>query len=155
MGDMVDVDFELKSQLEQIAVVQQSCMCLHLQKAARTAARRFDEAFRPLGITSGQYSLLIALACRHPPSIGVLAKDMAMDRTTITANIKPLRRRGLIELVPDPKDARSRLVLLTTPGRALLKEAIPLWRTAQETTVEALSKEEVEQFRRGLKAVAG
>lgn len=139
---------------KQAAQVQQSCICLHLQKAARAAARQFDEAFRPLGITSGQYSLLVSLVRSKPPSIGQLALQMAMDRTTITANIKPLKKQGLLEAVPDPEDARSRLLTLTPAGKAVLGKALPLWKAAQNNTLEFLSSAEAKQLRINLRELA-
>ncbi|WP_299492064.1 MarR family winged helix-turn-helix transcriptional regulator [Acaryochloris sp. IP29b_bin.137] len=139
---------------KQAAQVQQSCICLHLQKAARAAARQFDEAFRPLGITSGQYSLLVSLVRSKPPSIGQLALQMAMDRTTITANIKPLKKQGLLKAVPDPEDARSRLLTLTPAGKAVLGKALPLWKAAQNNTLEFLSSEEAKQLRINLRELA-
>lgn len=139
---------------KQAAQVQQSCICLHLQKAARATARQFDEAFRPLGITSGQYSLLISLVRSKPPSIGQLALQMAMDRTTITANIKPLKKKGLLEAVPDPEDARSRLLTLTPAGKAVLGKALPLWKAAQNNTLEFLSSEEAKRLRINLRELA-
>ena len=77
--------------------VRDTCLCLHLQRAARAVARRFDEALRPLGLTSGQFSLLMSLNRPEPPTIGRVAGVLAMDRTTLTANLKPLERRGLVE----------------------------------------------------------
>ena len=133
---------------------QQSCMCLHLQKAACVAARQFDDAFRPLDLTSGQYSLLIALVRQESPSIGQLAENMAMDRTTVTANIKPLKKRGLLETVVDPTDARSRLLVLTPKGEALLKKALPLWQLAQAKLIEALSTNNQGQLLNALRKAA-
>jgi DNA-binding MarR family transcriptional regulator len=62
-----------------------------------------------------------------------VANLLAMDRTTLTANLKPLERRGLVEVAPDPADRRGRLLVLTDGGRGLLAEAMPLWRSAQES----------------------
>ena len=76
--------------------VRDTCLCLHLQRAARAVARRFDAALRPLGLTSGQFSLLMSLNRPEPPSIGSVSALLAMDRTTLTANLKPLERRGLV-----------------------------------------------------------
>src|SRR5215469_13636497 len=90
--------------------VRDNCLCLHAQRAARALARRFDEALRPIGITSGQFSLLMSLNRPQPPSIGSVAALLAMDRTTLTANLKPLERRGLIEIGVDPDDRRGRLL---------------------------------------------
>src|SRR3546814_5126925 len=77
--------------------VRDHCLCLAAQRAARALARRFDQALRPAGLTSGQFSLLMSLNRPKPPSIGSVAALLAMDRTTLTANLKPLERRGLVE----------------------------------------------------------
>src|SRR5436190_9076743 len=108
--------------------VRDTCLCLHLQRATRTVARRFDEALRPLGLTSGQFSLLMSLNRPEPPIIGHVAGVLAMDRTTLTANLKPLARRGLVEIRVDKADRRSRRLVLTPAGRSLLAAALPVWR---------------------------
>ena len=108
--------------------VRDCCLCLHLQRAARKVARRFDDALRPAGLTSGQFSLLMALNRPKPPSIAPLAEFLAMDRTTLTAALKPLERRGLISVTVDPDDRRSRLLRLTGKGRGLLAKALPIWK---------------------------
>ncbi len=113
-------------------MVRDSCLCLHVRRAARTIARRFDDAFRPLDLTSGQYSLLMSLNRPSAPHMKDVASLLAMDRTTLTANLKPLERRGLVEILPDPKDKRGRLLTLTKDGRALLARAFPIWQETQK-----------------------
>jgi DNA-binding MarR family transcriptional regulator len=108
--------------------VRDTCLCLHLQRAARVVARTFDDAFRPLGITQGQFSLLMSLNRPEPPAMGSVADLLAMDRTTLTANLKPLERRGLVRIKVDESDHRSRRLALTADGRALLAEATPIWK---------------------------
>lgn len=108
--------------------VRDACLCLHLQRAARVVARRFDDLFRPLGITQGQFSLLMSLNRPEPPTISSVADLLAMDRTTLTANLKPLQRRGLVRIKVDEDDRRSRRLALTADGRALLAEATPIWK---------------------------
>ena len=81
--------------------VRDACLCLHVQRAARALARRFDEVLRPLGLTQGQFSLLMSLNRPEPPSMGGVAALLAMDRTTLTANLKPLERRGLVKIAVD------------------------------------------------------
>ena len=108
--------------------VRDHCLCLHVQRAARALARRFDEALRPVKLTNGQFSLLISLSRPSPPSIGSVADLLAMDRTTLTAALKPLVRRGLVKIAPGKKDKRSRLLSLTPAGRKLLARAVPLWK---------------------------
>lgn len=108
--------------------VRDTCLCLQLQRTARVVARRFDELFRPLGITQGQFSLLMSLNRPEPPAMGSVADLLAMDRTTLTANLKPLQRRGLVRIKVDEHDRRSRRLALTADGRALLAKATPIWK---------------------------
>lgn len=108
--------------------VRDTCLCLHLQRTARAVARRFDEAFRPLGLTNGQYSLLMSLNRPEAPKMGDVAELLALDRTTLTANLKPLERRGLVSIEPDPSDKRSRRLKLTEKGEEMLLAAYPIWK---------------------------
>lgn len=109
-------------------IVRDSCLCLHAQRAARALARRFDAALRPYGLTNGQFSLLMSLNRPRPPRLGPVAELLAMDRTTLTAALKPLQRAGLVEVLPDPDDGRSRLLRLTPAGMERLAQALPAWR---------------------------
>jgi DNA-binding MarR family transcriptional regulator len=84
-------------------------------------------AGRPLGLTSGQFSLLNALNRPQPPSVGSVAQLLAMDRTTLTANLKPLERNGLVGQAIDTDDRRVRRLQLTDAGRAMLARAMPVW----------------------------
>ena len=102
---------------ETTLLVRDCCLCLHVQRAARTLARRFDDALRPFGLTNGQFSLLMSLNRPEPPSMGPVASLLAMDRTTLTAALKPLERRGLVEVLRDPSDRRSRILKLTGEGQ--------------------------------------
>jgi DNA-binding MarR family transcriptional regulator len=111
--------------------VRDTCLCLHVQRAARTLARRFDDALRPHGLTSGQFSLLTSLNRPAPAPMSAVASLLAMDRTTLTANLKPLERRRLVKVAVDPSDRRGRVVTLTAKGRKLLVEAFPAWRETQ------------------------
>lgn len=117
--------------------VRDSCLCLHVQRAARALARRFDDALRPLGLTNGQFSLMMSLNRPEPPGMAAVASLLGMDRTTLTAVLKPLQRRGLVKVTADPADGRGRLMTLTAKGRRLLARAVPVWRNTH-TAVEAL-----------------
>jgi len=134
--------------------VRDHCLCLAAQRAARTLARRFDEALRPVELTSGQFSLLMSLNQPAPPSIGSIAALLAMDRTTITANLKPLERRGLVETKVDPVDRRGRLLVLTVSGRDLLHNAFPIWRRTQNEVDGLLRRTDADVVREGLRALA-
>lgn len=107
--------------------VRDHCLCLYVQRAARALARRFDEALRPIGITQGQFSLLMSLNQPEPQPMGKVAAFLAVDRTTLTANIKPLERRGLLKVKVDIRDRRNRRLQLTPEGHRLLIKAMPIW----------------------------
>src|SRR5271155_3608340 len=110
MSSVAQVPFETTH------LVRDTCLCLHVQRAARALARRFDDALRPVGLTNGQFSLLMSLNRPVPAGLGSVANLLAMDRTTLTAALKPLERRGLVEIATDPVDRRSRLLTLTDEG---------------------------------------
>lgn len=131
-----------------------NCLCLHLQRAARVVARRFDEAFRPLELTNGQFSLLMALNYLEAPSIGYVSSLLAMDRTTLTANLKPLERRGLVKVAIDRADKRSRCLMLTASGRALLESAIPVWRRTHAEVERLLPSADPDHLRTDLRALS-
>lgn len=118
--------------------VRETCLCLHSQRAARAIARHFDEALRPLGLTAGQFSLLISLNRPEPPTIGPVADLLAVDRTTLTAAIKVLERRGLMTATPDPLDRRARRLALTPAGLELLRRAAPVWQAAHDVLDRAM-----------------
>jgi DNA-binding MarR family transcriptional regulator len=118
--------------------VRDCCLCLHVQRAARTLARRFDEALRPFGLTNGQFSLLMSLNRPEPAGMPSIAALLAMDRTTLTAALKPLKIRGLVKVVTDRADRRSRRLSLTSAGEDLLASAVPVWEQAHRE-VEALT----------------
>lgn len=133
--------------------VRDRCLCLHLQRAARAIGRRFDEALKPVGITSGQYSLLVSLNRPQPPRMGEVARLLAMDRTTLTAALKPLERRGLLTVTPDPGDKRSRRLRLTEAGLDLLEQAVPIWRNTHDAVDKLLRGESPDALRKDLLAL--
>lgn len=148
MSKTMDVPFETTLK------VRDACLCLHVQRAARAIARRFDEALRPVGLTSGQFSLMMSLNRPNPPSIGSVSSLLAMDRTTLTANLKPLQRRGLVEVAVDPRDRRSRLMTLTTEGRSVLAAAVPIWETTHAEIENRLDASDPDRLRRDLTALS-
>jgi len=134
--------------------IRDTCLCLHIQRAARAVGRRYDDALRPMRLTNGQFSLLMSLNRAEAPSIGSVAALLAMDRTTLTANLKPLERRGLVKVAVDAADRRSRLMSLTPAGRALLAAAIPLWKRAQTMNERLVSPSSGDRLRADLRALS-
>ena len=133
--------------------VRDTCLCLHLQQAARAVARRFDAALRPLGLTNGQFSLLMSLNRPEAASIGGVSTLLAMDRTTLTANLKPLERRGLVTVSIDDADKRGRRLTLTAPGRALLVAALPAWEHEHAAIEGLLTDVDPDRLRGDLRAL--
>jgi DNA-binding MarR family transcriptional regulator len=147
MSKPVDVPFETT------LLVRDACLCLHTQRAARSLARRFDQALRPVGLTNGQFSLLMSLNRPEPPSMAPVAALLAMDRTTLTAALKPLQRRGLVEVTADPADKRGRLLRLTPEGHALLRKAVPIWQATHAAVEQLLPGGDAHPLRTSLRAL--
>jgi len=135
---------------ETTLLVRDSCLCLHVQRAARTLARRFDDAFRPLGLTNGQFSLLMSLNRPEPADMAGVAALLAMNRTTLTAALKPLSRRRLVKITADPADRRARLMTLTPEGRRLLARAVPIWKSTHAEVDALLGEGEPDRLRKNL-----
>jgi len=135
-------------------VVRDSCLCLHAQRAARALARRFDDVLRPLDLTNGQFSLLISLNRPVPPNLGSVANLLAMDRTTLTAALKPLERRRLVKVAVSKEDRRNRLLTITPAGRALLNKAFPIWKKTHAEIEKEISGTSPDQLRAVLRALS-
>ena len=132
-------------------MVRDTCLCLHTQRAARALARRFDEALRPLELTNGQFSLLVSLNRLQPPTLGSVATLLAMDRTTLTAALKPLERRRLVKVTVDKEDRRSRRLAITAAGRALLAKAFPIWQESHAALGRQLAALSPDKLRAALR----
>ena len=116
--------------------------------------RRFDAGLRPLGLTNGQFSLLMTLNRPQPASLGNVATLLAMDRTTLTANLKPLARRGLVEMAADAADRRCRRLALTAAGRDLLVAALPVWEQTHARLETLLAGANPDELRAELRALS-
>ncbi|MGE0499468.1 MAG: MarR family winged helix-turn-helix transcriptional regulator [Rhizobiaceae bacterium] len=138
---------------ETTLLVRDTCLCLHVQRAARSLARRYDEALKPSGITNGQFSLMMALNRPEPPLMRQVAELLSMDRTTLTAALKPLERRGLVASAADPADRRGRRLVLTDLGIEVLADALPAWTAMQEEVGRELGEGGADGLRAGLVAV--
>ena len=149
MNDRMDPDLPIETTLE----VRDRCLCLQAQRAARALARRFDTALKPLGLTNGQFSILMSLNRPEPPRISDLAPFLAMDRTTLTAALKVLERRGLVESRADPEDRRNRRLTLSAGGRALMKQAVPVWRAAHDALDAELGEADPAALRAAFSAI--
>ncbi|QFY59409.1 MarR family transcriptional regulator [Rhizobium grahamii] len=135
-------------------LVRDTCLCLHVQRAARALARLFDDALRPIGLTNGQFSLMMSLNRPEPPPMGPVANLLAMDQTTLTAALKPLERKGWVLVTANPRDRRRKLLTLTPEGRAVLAAALPIWVSTHARLEAKLPEGDAGRLRRDLVTLA-
>jgi DNA-binding MarR family transcriptional regulator len=139
---------------ETTLAVRDACLCLHVQRAARALARRFDEALRPVGLTNGQFSLMMSLNRPEPPGMAAVATLLGIDRTTLTAALKPLQRRGLVKITAEPADRRGRIMTLTAKGRNLLCIAVPVWKRTHAAVEGLLPEGDADRLRNHLRTIS-
>lgn len=131
------------------ALIAATCNCLTIRHAARSIARRYDEALRTIDLNNGQFSMLVAISGLQPAGIQAIGERLGMDRTTVTAALKPLVRRDLVDVDVSEGDQRSRAVRLTQAGERLLELAVPLWQEAQREVTHRLGgARAADEFRR-------
>lgn len=126
------------------------CTCLRLRKAARRVTQIYDRHLEATGLTITQFSLLGHLRAYDGISMGALADKLIMDPTTLSRNLRPLARQGLVAIEPDPRDRRARRLRLTVEGRAAFAEARPAWGRAQQHIAQALGAEDARALHAGL-----
>jgi DNA-binding MarR family transcriptional regulator len=129
------------------------CNSLALRKAARYLGATYDKALAPVGLRGTQFSILQSLVARGETTISSLAESIAMDRTTMASNLKPLAREGLVTVEPSATDRRARIVTITAEGRSRLKAALPLWQDVQHRFEESFGADEAARLRTALEAV--
>ena len=132
------------------------CNISAVKKAARRLSLLYDTVLAPTGLKSTQYGILSALNSRGAalPTVGELAEELVMDRSTLGQNLRPLERDQLVRLLTDPKDRRSRLIALTQQGIAKVNEAAKYWRIAQDCFETTFGKQEAAELRSVLHAIA-
>lgn len=123
----------------------QMCACFNVRKTARVVTQLYDEALRPTGLRVTQFSLLMATKNLERVTVTRLAKMGVMDRTTLTRNLQPLEKQGLIR-IESGEDRRERQVTLTPRGQQALAKAFPLWEKAQARVAEGFGQERLQQL---------
>jgi DNA-binding MarR family transcriptional regulator len=116
------------------------CLCFRARRVSRALTRMYDDELRPLGIQATQLTLLnaVAMGGRRGALMSRLAEVLAMDPTTLSRNLRPLEKAGLLRIERSPADRRVRIALLTDAGRQRVEEALPLWQRAHDRVVQAL-----------------
>lgn len=131
------------------------CVCHAMRRAARAVTRRYEQRLRPLGLSAGQFTILAALNDGRAVPLGVLATALGMDRTTLTRDLKPLERKGLVASSKHSEDRRMRVLEITRRGRDLLVEGLPLWEAAQQDSLGRLGPPDWGHLRDRLQRLSG
>ena len=147
-------EIETSCDPQQCREIGERCAVLNLRKAARLMTRLYEETMKPAGLLPTQFSLMVAIRAMDPVRMSQLAVVLAMDRTTLTRNLRPLERQGLVTTGPVAEDRRTREVRLTPEGQARLALALPLWRQAQTRVAERLGEARLSRLLADLQAVA-
>jgi DNA-binding MarR family transcriptional regulator len=130
---------------QQLLEIPSNCLDYNLRKASRIAAHHYEEVMKPCGLRNTQFTLMVATCLMDKPLITDLARVLAMDRTTVSRNVKPLQRDGLLSIVTG-EDKRSRHIVVTDAGRQRLLQAIPLWQKAHQSLQQKVGLENAQQL---------
>ncbi len=135
--------------------IAQECACSRIRQASRVLTKIYDTQIRVTGLQESQLSVLVAVAHfgDNGATMGDLARALVMDRTTLTRNLKPIEKAGLVRVARSPHDARARVVLLSRAGERTIEAALPLWEKAQKEFRAALGAQFVERLRADLGGV--
>ena len=130
------------------------CNVTALRKATRHVSQLYDAMLAPLGLRATQRAILIYVARRGTPTIGELAETLVLDRTALNHNLKPLQRDGLVTVVPDREDRRSKRVQLTKRGETKLAQSRLAWKQAQDRFESAFGASQAADLRKTLDLIA-
>ena len=123
------------------------CYSLAVRQAGRWVTQLYDQHLGEVGLTSSQFGVLSHLDRLGPMGLAALAQAMVMDRTTLTRNLAPLERAGLVGIAPGEDDRRRKDLRLTAAGIEKLREARPHWRRAQAAFEKHFGAEEAAALR--------
>jgi DNA-binding MarR family transcriptional regulator len=129
---------------EQLAQFR-ACACFNVRKAARLVTQQYDEMLQGTGLRATQLSILVVIALKGPITMSELAKVLVMDQTTLTRNLTPLEKQGLVQRVPGT-DRRTRSVSLTPKGVTTVVNALPLWKQAQTKVLRTFGQTRFERL---------
>lgn len=138
---IIDMPATANKQSHQAPVLKLPCACANLRRASRTVTQLYDSTLRPLGMTSSQLTFLRVLAGQSPMRQGTLGKMLALDSTTVTRSLRPLKAKGWIEVCAGD-DRRERLLHLTAHGARQLDLGNREWARAQKRLEKLLGKKQ-------------
>lgn len=119
-----------------------TCLASQARRLSRALTRHYNDRLRPLGINIAEMNLLVAVAASGPVQPAGLGRALELEKSTLSRNLARLADRGWI-VVRDNPEERGDLVEATRQGERLLKQAIPVWKTAQRDGMALLGGAEI------------
>src|ERR1041385_7305277 len=113
-----------KANISSIDTISRTCIAVRLRLLNRVITNLYDDALRPLGLKVSQLNLLVATAKLGLARPAQVCDLLQLDSSTLSRNVKRMSRRGWLEVVPDPEDARAQSFRLTEAGRQLLDRTL-------------------------------
>jgi DNA-binding MarR family transcriptional regulator len=129
--------------------ISTTCVCFHLRRSARVVTQLYDHTLAPSGLRATQYTLLTVVRRTGGLPFSSLAEVLGMDRTTLTRNLGPLERDGLVK-IETGADRRVRLVKLTRLGERKHEAAEPLWAQAHSRVINGIGEKTWKTLRQDL-----
>lgn len=114
-----------------------SCTCASLRRTTRVVTKFYEDALKPSGLTPGQFTVLAVLLNRGERRQSEISELLAMERTTLIRNLRPLEARGLI-VGQTSGPRRAKTLDITSDGKEAYQRALPHWRRAQSKIIETL-----------------
>ena len=149
---MYRIIMETKSDLKKFFDLPALCPAFNIRAASRVITQLFDEILKPSGLQITQFAVLVGIALFGSPTINQLAKGLVMDRTTLTRNLKPIEKLGLIK-IKQGDDKRTYVVELTAKGKLALNKTLPYWEKARATVSEEFGQKHLDGLLKDLASV--
>lgn len=127
-----------------------TCTCFRLRKFSRLLSQRYDAALAPAGLNVNQLSIL-RRASHAQHSIGSLATELGMERSTLSRDLKHVAAKGWIRMATG-EDARQKRIVVTAAGQRIIARALPLWREVQDSTGELVGRDALQRLHGDLDA---
>lgn len=129
-----------------------TCGGFNLRRASRAVTQLFDQALESTGLRSTQVVILMTIVADDSPSIAQLARELVMDPSTLTRNLRPLLKQGLLDLSHSGR-GKAKKVALTDKGREKLQELLPIWNQTQRQFVKHVGARRWNSVRNDLRAL--
>ena len=125
-----------------VQTIAHECIAVRVRLINRLVTAVYDDALRPVGIKASQMNILVALSLLGPSKPVRICRILRLDPSTLSRNVERMKKKGWLETIPGD-DVRSHLLAVLDPGIAILRDAYPAWREAQEKAAAILGGEAV------------